>query len=252
MTFDVAGDAYARFMGRYSEPLADQLVELAGVRAGMRAVDVGCGPGVLTARLVERLGADHVAALDPSPSFVAAARERCPGVDIRQGTAEALPYDDGAFDLALANLVVHFMSDPAGGLREMARVGEVVAATVWNHATATGPLSTFWQAVKDLDPDAADESSLPGTGEGDLGGIARDAGLREIREGTLTVTVAYTSFEEWWEPYLLGVGPAGAYVSRLDAGRREELRRRCATLAPPAPFTITAFAWCAVGRVGRD
>ncbi len=183
MTFDVAADAYARFMGRYSEPLADQLVELAGVRAGMRALDVGCGPGVLTARLVERLGADHVAALDPSPSFVAAARERCPGVDVRQGTAEALPYDDGAFDVALANLVVHFMSDPAGGLREMARVGGVVAATVWNHATATGPLSTFWQAVKDLDPDAADESSLPGTGEGDLGGIARDAGLREISRG---------------------------------------------------------------------
>src|SRR6478735_10918332 len=236
MTFEVAADSYARFMGRYSEPLADRFVELLGVNPGMRAVDVGCGPGVLTSRLAERLGADHVAAVDPSPSFVAAARERCPGVDIRQGTAEALPYDDGAFDLALANLVVHFMSDPAGGLREMARVGGMVAATVWNHATATGPLSTFWQAVKDLDPDAADESSLPGTGEGDLGGIARDAGLREISEGTLTVTVPYTSFEEWWEPYTLGVGPAGDHVKSLDEDGREALRRRCAELLPDGPL----------------
>ena len=247
MAFDVASDSYARFMGRYSEPLADQLVELAGVRRGMRAIDVGCGPGVLTARLVERLGAGQVAALDPSPPFVAAARERCPGVDIRQGTAEALPYDDGTFDVALANLVVHFMSDPAGGLREMARVGGSVAATVWNHATATGPLSTFWRAVKDLDPEAADESTLPGTGEGDLGEIARAAGLREISEGTLTVTVPYTSFEEWWEPYTLGVSPAGRQLAALPEAERERVRRRCLELLPVAPFTIAATAWSARG-----
>lgn len=248
VAFDVAASAYGRFMGRYSEPLADQLVELAGVRPGMRALDVGCGPGVLTARLVDRLGADHVVALDPSPPFVAAARERCPGVDIRQGTAEALPYDDGAFDIALANLVVHFMSDPAGGLREMGRVGGVVAATVWNHATATGPLSTFWQAVKDLDPDAADESSLPGTGEGDLGEIARAAGLRDVDEGTLTVTVPYASFDQWWEPYTLGVGPAGDYVARLDDAGREAVRLHCAELLPDGPFEVSATAWTVVAR----
>ncbi|MEP9364590.1 class I SAM-dependent methyltransferase [Nocardioides sp. CN2-186] len=248
MTFDVVADAYARFMGRYSEPLADQLVELAGVRAGMRAIDVGCGPGVLTARLVERLGADHVAALDPSAPFVAAARERCPGADIRQGTAEALPYDDDAFDVALANLVVHFMSDPAGGLREMGRVGGAVAATVWNHTSGTGPLSTFWRAVKDLDPDAADESVLPGTGEGDLGGIARAAGLRDVSEGTLTVTVPYSSFDEWWEPYTLGVGPAGDYVAGLDEAGRETLRRHCAELLPDGPFEVEATAWTVVAR----
>jgi SAM-dependent methyltransferase len=248
MAFDVAADAYALFMGRYSEPLAAQLVEFAGVRVGMRAIDVGCGPGVLTARLVERLGPDHVAALDPSPPFVAAARERCPGVDIRQGTAEALPYDDGAFDLAFANLVVHFMSDPVGGLREMGRVGGVVAATVWNHAGGTGPLSTFWRAVKDLAPDAADEAALPGTGEGDLGDLARAAGLHEIGEGTLTVTVPYTGFDEWWEPYRLGVGPPGDYVAGLDEARREALRARCAELLPEGPFEVEATAWSVVAR----
>ncbi|WP_395695084.1 class I SAM-dependent methyltransferase [Nocardioides sp.] len=243
MAFDVAADSYGRFMGRYSEPLADQLVELAGVRRGMRAVDVGCGPGVLTARLAERLGTEGVVALDPSPPFVAAARERCPGVDVRQGTAESLPFDDGAFDVALANLVVHFMSEPVRGLQEMGRVGGAVAATVWNHATATGPLTTFWRAAKDLDPGVADEAALPGTGEGDLGALARAAGLRDVVEGTLTVSVAYSGFDQWWEPYTLGVGPAGDHVAGLPPEQREALRARCAELLPEGPFSVDATAW---------
>ena len=243
MAFDVASDAYGRFMGRYSEPLADRLVELAGVRRGQRALDVGCGPGVLAARLLDRLGPGNVCALDPSPPFVAAARERCPGVDVREGRAEQLPFDDGAFDVVLANLVVHFMSDPVGGLREMARVGGLVGATVWNHTTAAGPLSTFWQAAKDLDPDVADEAALPGTGEGDLGDLARAAGLRDVAEGTLTVTVSYSSFEEWWEPYTLGVGPAGDHVRSLDDTAREALRGRCAELLPDGSFSVDATAW---------
>ncbi|GAB6987621.1 class I SAM-dependent methyltransferase [Nocardioides pyridinolyticus] len=248
MAFDVAADAYGRFMGRYSEPLADGFAELAGVRRGMLALDVGCGPGALTERLVDRLGADHVAAVDPSPQFVAAARARCPGVDVRQGVAEVLPFGDRAFDVALAGLVVHFMSDPVAGLREMGRVGGAVGATVWNHATGTGPLATFWRAVKDLDPDAADEATLPGTGEGDLGQLARDAGLRDVVEGTLTVSVAYAGFDEWWEPYTLGVGPAGDYVRRLDDDRRERLRAHCAELLPDGPFTIDATAWTVLAR----
>lgn len=251
MAFDVAADRYHRFMGRYSEPLADQFVELAGARSGMCAVDVGCGPGILTARLVERLGSANVAAVDPSPPFVAAARERCPGVDVREGRAEQLPYDDGSFDLALANLVVHFMSDPPSGLAEMRRVvrdGGLVGATVWNHTSSTGPLSTFWQAAKDLDPDVADEAALPGTGEGDLGAIAREAGLRDVTEGTLTVRVPYAGFDEWWEPYTLGVGPAGDHVKSLDDGARAALRARCAELLPDGPFSIDATAWTVIAR----
>ncbi|HEY0950578.1 class I SAM-dependent methyltransferase [Nocardioides sp.] len=248
MAFDVASDAYGRFMGRYSEPLADRLVERAGVRRGQRALDVGCGPGALTARLVDRLGPGQVSALDPSPPFVAAARERCRGVDVREGRAEELPFDDGAFDVVLANLVVHFMSDPVVGLREIGRVGGLVGATVWNHATAAGPLSTFWQAAKDLDPDVADEAALPGTGEGDLGDLARAAGLRGVVEDTITVAVPYASFEEWWEPYTLGVGPAGDHVRSLDDPAREALRRRCAELLPAGPFSVDATAWMVLAR----
>ncbi|MGN6175522.1 MAG: class I SAM-dependent methyltransferase, partial [Streptosporangiaceae bacterium] len=118
MSFNVSAGAYSRFMGRYSEPLAVQFADLAGVRRGQRALDVGCGPGALTAVLASRAGADAVSAVEPSASFAAAARERLPGVDIRQSAAEELPFGDDAFDVALAQLVVHFMTDPVTGLRE--------------------------------------------------------------------------------------------------------------------------------------
>jgi trans-aconitate methyltransferase len=116
VTFDVRADAYARFMGRYSEPLAVQFAELADLRTGHRALDVGCGPGALTAQLVERLRADAVSAIDPSPSFVAAIRSRFPEVDVQFGVNEHLPFPDDCFDLALAQLVVHFMTDAVSGL----------------------------------------------------------------------------------------------------------------------------------------
>ena len=117
MTFEVAGEAYDRFMGRYSRPLAHSLTDWLDVRMGERALDVGCGPGALTAQLVERLGPDRVSAIDPSAPFVEACRERFPDVDVRLGNAESLPYDDASFDIAGACLVVHFMKDPVAGHR---------------------------------------------------------------------------------------------------------------------------------------
>src|SRR5258705_3227011 len=112
MTFDVAAEAYDRFMGRYSQQLSAQLADLANVRAEQRVLDVGCGPGALTAELVDRVGDDAVFDVDPSETFVAAARDRSPGVDVQRAPAEHLPFGDGAFDAALAQLVVHFMTDP--------------------------------------------------------------------------------------------------------------------------------------------
>ena len=119
MTFVVSADAYARFMGRFSSPLAGRFLDLLAPRPGQRALDVGCGPGALTAPLVDLLGVDAVAAVDPSAPFVAAARERLPGVDVRTAGAEELPFADGTFDLTLAQLVVQFMTDPVAGLREV-------------------------------------------------------------------------------------------------------------------------------------
>jgi SAM-dependent methyltransferase len=252
VAFAVGADAYDRFMGRYSVPLASEFADFAAVSAGQRVVDVGCGPGALTAELVARLGADAVSAVDPSESFVAAARERHPGVEVQRAAAEQLPFEDGEFDAALAQLVVHFMADPVAGLREMARVTRergVVAACVWDHAGGGGPLSVFWEAAHELDPDVADESQLAGSRQGHLTELFEAAGLREVEESVLSISVEHPSFEDWWEPFTLGVGPAGAFTAGLDAERQAELRELCRARLPAAPFTPPAHAWVARGFV---
>jgi SAM-dependent methyltransferase len=251
MTFNVTADAYDRFMGRFSGPLAVEFAKLADLRAGQRVLDVGCGPGALTAQLVDRLGSDAVSAIDPSASFVEAIRARFPDIDARAGSAEELPFSDDGFDATLAQLVVHFMTDPVQGLAEMARVtrpGGLVAACVWDHAGGGGPLSAFWQAVHDIDPGAPGEAELAGAREGHLAELAQAAGLTHVEPSLLTVNIRFETVADWWEPFTLGVGPAGAYVNGLDDAQREVLRTRCADLLPPAPFQVDASAWCVRAR----
>jgi SAM-dependent methyltransferase len=250
MTFTVAADAYDRYMGRYSVLLSPQLAELAGVSSGQRVLDVGCGPGALTAELVRRIGPAAVSAVDPSEPFVAAARERFPEVGVERASAEQLPFPDEAFDAALAQLVVHFMSDPGAGVAEMRRVTRrdgVVAACVWDHAGGQGPLSAFWDVARELDPDVDDESRLVGAREGDLTRLFEAAGLRDVEETALSVSLTHPTFEEWWEPFTFGVGPAGAYAAKLDPERRTRLREGCREALPDAPFVLTARAWTARG-----
>ncbi len=254
MTFDVAGDAYQRFMGVYSDPLSLLFADRAGVRGGAatRVVDVGCGPGALTSVLVDRLGPGGVVGVDPSAPFVEAARHRLPGVDIRQCAAEELPLEDDSVDAALAQLVVHFMADATRGLAEMARVtrpGGVVAACVWDLAGGRAPLSTFWRAAVDVDPSTRTESALPGAAQGDLVRLLTAAGLTEVAGGELTVRRHYASFDQWWAPYTLGVGPAGDHVRSLDEAGRERLRERCRALVPAVDIEVEAVAWVATGVV---
>jgi len=250
MAFEVPADDYGRFMGRFSEQLSAPFADAAGVAAGHRVLDVGCGPGVLTSELVDRLGTDRVSAIDPSTSFVAAARDRLPGVDVQNARAEQLPFDDDAFDAAMAQLVVHFMDDPVAGLREMARVtrpGGRVAACVWDHAGERGPLTPFFQVARELDPSRRHDGA--GSGDGELQRLASDAGLHDLVASELEVHVHYDTFEQWWTPYTSGVGPAGALVASMDEGQREELRLLALLRMPVAPFAVHATAWCVVGQV---
>jgi SAM-dependent methyltransferase len=251
MSFAVAAESYDRFMGRYSVPLAPEFADFAGVETGHRVLDVGCGPGALTSELVERVGTKRVSAVDPSEPFVAAARERHPGVDVRQASAEELPFVDDTFDVALAQLVVHFMTYPVEGLAEMARVTRtdgVVAACVWDFEGGRAPLSVFWAAARELDPDAVDESRFAGSRKGHLTELLGVAGLRDVEETELAVTVRHETFEEWWEPFTLGVGPAGEYAAGLDAERQAELRERCREMIGRPPFVLPAHVWAARGR----
>lgn len=251
MSFEVSPDAYGRFMGRYSVPLAEQLVELVGPIAGKRVLDVGCGSGALTAVLVDRAGAGAVSAIDPSASFVASVAEAFPAIDVRRAHAEELPFGDASFDVVLAQLVVHFMSDPVRGITEMARVsvpGGVVAASVWDHAGGKGPLAVFWSAVRALDPSAPDESHLPGVVEGHLAQLFTAAGLLEVTSTSSTVTVEHPTFDIWWEPFTLGVGPAGEYVAGLVDTDRDALEAECRRRLPAAGFRTDATAWTVLAR----
>ena len=249
--FDVAAEAYDSYMGRYSAPLAPRFCDFAGVGAERRVLDVGCGPGALVAELVRRLGPTAVSAVDPSEPFVAAARDRHPGVEVQTASAEKLPFADDGFDAALAQLVVHFMDDPAAGLGEMARVTRssgVVAACVWDHGGGEGPLSRFWNAARELDPNVTDESRLAGARQGHLAELLREVGLRDVEEALLSVTVEHGSFEEWWEPFTFGVGPAGAYLATLDSEHRMRLRDRCRRALGDGRVVVRAAAWAARGR----
>lgn len=252
MTFDVAADSYDRFMGRFSQPLAERFVEWAAPPEGGRALDVGCGTGALTAVLARHYGETEVAGVDPSASFVAATSARFPWADIRHGTAEALPFDDALFSASLAELVVHFMTDAATGAREMMRVtrpGGVVAACVWDFAGHRAPQSTFFDALTATVEGVDDETHRVGARRGDLEQLLRDAGCVDVSETELSVTVAYAGFDEWWEPYTLGVAPAGRQLAALSPDDRERVRARCAELLPAGPFDVTATAWAARGVI---
>jgi SAM-dependent methyltransferase len=252
--FGGAAAVYDRFVGRYGIPLARATCEQVGVVSGWRALDVGCGTGALTAALADLLGPENVVGVDPSESFVEAARSRVPGAQILLGSAESLPFPDGEFDTAIAQLVVPFMSDAPGGLAEMRRVtrpGSPIAGTVWDYAGEMTLLRTFWDAAISLDPAAADEAEVLRYGQPDtLGELWRGAGLEDVEVTPLFVEAPYEDFDDLWSPFPTGVGPAGAYAAGLDADAQErlriEVRRRLGD--PEGPFTLSARAWCAVGR----
>lgn len=256
MTFAVPAERYDRLVGRYSFALCDALAGVAGVAPGATVLDVGAGTGAGTLRLVELVGADHVAAVDPSAPFVAALRDRLPGGRRPRGIG------GGA---SLRRRLVRRRARPArrqlhvgpgrGPRRDAARdeARRAVVACVWDYAGEMTLLRAFWDAAAALDPDgvaAVDERTRMSFGrEGELAALWRRAGLLDVRAGDLVVSAAYESFDDLWEPFTAGVAPSGAYTGSLDeAGRealRAEYRRRLG--APEGGFELSARAWYAVG-----
>jgi SAM-dependent methyltransferase len=249
MSFDVSGDAYDRFMGRYSQELAPVFSDFGRIEPGLTALDVGCGSGVFTEELARRLGPEHVAAVDPS-TLVEACAARVPGADVRRGTAEALPWPDDSFDTALAQLVIHFLEDPVVGVREMRRVvlpGGLVAACSWDFP-AMQLLRTFWESARHVDP-AAPSETLPYVSLDGLATLGEEGGLEDVDTAALEVSSRYEDFDELWGSFLLGVGPAGQYCVSLDREKqeavRDEYRRRIGD--PSGSFALTAAAWAVRG-----
>lgn len=249
-------DAYDRYIGRYSPGLAHKLIEAAEVKAGHRVLDVGCGPGALTSLLVTAVGADHVAAVDPSPEYVAATRGRNAGVDVREAAAESLPFRDATFDAAVAQLVVNFMNDAHAGVGEMRRVtrlGGRVAGAVWDYGGEMTLLRKFWDAASFVNPSGAvhDERQMRYHTPDALESLWTQVGLVGVIVGPAVVTASYEGFDDLWQPLEAGVGPAGAYAAGLEDDQRtllrDDLRRRLEV--GDDPFELTARAWVVTGRV---
>jgi SAM-dependent methyltransferase len=256
VSFSTEIEAYERHVGRYGSELAEALIRVAGVEPGQRALDVGCGPGALTVALAELLGADSVAAIDPSEPDVEVCRHRVPGADVRVGVAEELPFGDGEFDAVLAQLVVQMMSDAPGGVGEMRRVarpGGVVAACVWDFAEGMTMLRTYWDAALALEPERAREFGAhrrrPYCRPGELRELWGAVGLEEIEVGELVVGADYSGFDDFWSPFPAGVGGSGGYCVSLDERRRHALREevRGRLGSPKGPFRLMARAWYARG-----
>src|SRR3954449_4638174 len=252
--FTAAVENYDRFMGRYATGLAPKFADAAGVRAGVRVLDVGCGPGALAVELAGRVGEDGGAGIDHTPPFAAACQARTPGADVREGVAESLPWDDGAFDAAMCSPVVAWMRDADQGIGEMARVtkpGGTVAAAMWDIAGGgLRMLSHFWNAAREIDPSVADERPRAGVREGDLVERFGRAGLQGVTGGTLETSVDYGDFDDYWEPFTGGGGPAtGAFYSSLDDAGKATLRDTVRASLPDGAFTLPARAWLALGTV---
>jgi ubiquinone/menaquinone biosynthesis C-methylase UbiE len=255
VTFETSAEVYDRHVGRYGAALSAAHAAAAGVVAGERVLDVGCGPGPLTAVVAEIVGAANTAAVDPSQPFVEACRGRVPGADVRRASAESLPYEDATFDVVLSQLVVNFLRDPEQGVREMQRVtrpGGRVSAVVWDYSGEMTMLRAFWDAALELDPDAPDEgATMKFCREGELAELFERSGLSGVERGSLVVDAAYDDFDDYWSPFPTGLAPSGAYCASLDADGQEALREACFRRlgSPSGPFQLSARAWYAVGRV---
>ncbi len=253
----MSAEAYDRHTGRYGPELSAAFTRFAGVEPGMRVLDVGGGTGALTARLAQIVGADRVAAVDPSVDYADACRRRVPGAAVRVGSAGALPFDDGAFDVVLAQLVVQALDDAPAAVREMRRVagpGGVVAACVWDFRGGMPLLDAYWAAVRDVDPDGArdagDDSTNPWCTREGLGRLWERAGIADPETEELSAGARYDGFDDAWFSFAAGAGFSSAYCRSLDdrrrAALREEFRRRLA--APEGSFRLEARAWAVRGH----
>ena len=257
-----ASAGYERFMGRWSRQLAPQYLAFAGAKDGDKVLDIGTGTGSVASTIAAKLPSSQVVGIDPSAAFIEAARNnaRSNRERFEVGDAQALALDDGSFDQVMSLLVLNFVPDPQKAIAEMRRVtraGGTVSACVWDYNAGMQMLRFFWDEVVALDPsmEPKDERHMKVSREGQLGQLWRQAGLGEVREQALTIEQQFTSFDDYWDPFLKGAGPGGAYVVSLgdEPRKRLEARMRKRLLGDRADgaFTLKAKVWCVRGSVGR-
>jgi len=253
-------EGYELLMGRWSALLGREFVRFVALPTHASVLDVGCGTGSLSAAILEGVPGSRVTGIDPSPEFVekTSARLQTPRARFEIGDATRLSFPDAIFDASLACLVLNFVPDSALAVAEMKRVtkaGGRVGACVWDYSGGMTMLRAFWDAAVALDRGAASrhERRMALGHEGDIDRLLEPLGLADLRRSPLEIEMRFSSFRDFWSPFLSGAGPSGAYVSSLPPGRRDALEERLLRDLwkgdASAPHTLPARAWAVVGRV---
>lgn len=252
------GGGYDRFMGGWSRLVAASFLDWLQLPDGLAWLDVGCGTGALLHTIASRQAPGRLAGVDPSAAFLAAAaRGAGSGADLRVGDAEHLPFDPEQFDAVVSGLVLNFVPDPGAALatmRAVCRAGSVVAAYVWDYAEGMLFLRHFWDAASALDPDAAEldegKRRFPLCRPDALASLFRDAGLSSVETAAIDVERRFDGFDDYWQPFLAGQGPAGTYLASLAPGRQSQLAAELRTHLPvraDGSIHLTARAWAVRG-----
>jgi SAM-dependent methyltransferase len=253
------GTAYDRFMGRWSRPIAPRFLDWLSVAGGADWLDVGCGTGALLWTIAATAAPGRLAGVDPSERFIEHARGDLPdSAQLLVARAEHLPFAAGAFDAAVSGLVLNFIPDPVTAVAEMRRVcrpGGVVAAFVWDYAEGMRSLRLFWDAAAQLDPAAADLDEgrrFPLCRPEPLADLFSQAGMADVRTTALEAVRSFASFDDHWQPFLAGQGPAGTYLAGLNPDRQAALADRLRERLPAEPngsILLSARAWAVRGTV---
>jgi SAM-dependent methyltransferase len=252
--------AYERFMGRWSRSLGVLLARFADVRDGDDVLDAGSGTGALTAGVASVAPSSRIVGIDTAEPYVTLAQSQqgSPRISFEVADVQSMRFDTASFDCALSLLAINFVPDPRKAVGEMKRVtrpGGTVAAAVWDYADGMQMLRSFWDEAIALTPgDAAkDERNMPLCRCGQLAALWREEGLENVVEEGLTIDTRFSSFDDYWSPFLEKQGPAGAYVASLPQDVRNSLerrlRRRFLGDSPDKPLEMHARAWAVRGTV---
>jgi SAM-dependent methyltransferase len=255
------GSPYEQYVGRWSREVAPQFLSWLNVPVGRRWLDVGCGTGALCAAIVDRCSPASVTGVEPSEGFLKTAKENlAEQVALHQGTATAIPLGDASVDVVVSALVLNFISDQRAALLEMVRVTRnegTIAAYVWDYSGKMELMRFFWDAAVELDPGAAklDEGvRFPLCRPEALEQLFANAELKAIEVEAIDIPTPFVNFDDYWQPFLGGQGPAPAYAMSLDEMARARLRDRIRERMPAAAngsISLTARAWAARAVVAR-
>jgi SAM-dependent methyltransferase len=249
------GGAYEAYVGRWSRGVAAEFVGRLDRPAGGRWLDVGCGTGALTATVLALASPALALGIDRSRGFLAEAHARVPSAGFAVADAAALPFPDGSFDAVVSGLALNFVPRPQQAVNELARVaapGATVAAYVWDYTDGMQMMRHFWDAAREIDPASAAEDEGPRFPICHPEALAQawsTAGLREVSTGPIEIPTVFADFDDYWQPFLGGQGAAPAYLARLPAPRRDQIRDLLRSRLSGGVIPLTARAWAVRGAI---